>query len=321
MSEAEIDEWGHEPIDVLYIACKGRSGGTVLGRMLGEIRGFCFVGETNLAPRALLERRLCGCGVRFEDCATWSAVRRRAGGGADPALDAGLLGFGHALRSRHFPLAALPGGDGPLTRRLAGHLAACERFYRAIHTTMGATVIVDSSKSPSYGCLLSLVPGIRLHLVHLVRDPRAVAYSWRRRKLLPDVSGERHAARRGSFYSAWTWVLSNLWAELCWHRAPGRRLRLRYEDFVARPRESITRIVALVRKEPADLPLVGERTVVFHAGHTVAGNMNRFLTGPIELAPDDEWKTRMRRGDYRLVTALTWPLLLRYGYLGTEART
>lgn len=321
MSEADVDEWGHEPIDVLYIACKGRSGGTVLGRILGEIRGFCFVGETNLAPRVLLERRLCGCGLRFEDCATWSAVRRRVGGGADPALDAGLFGFGQALRSRHFPLAALPGGDGPLTRRLAGDLAACERLYLAIHTTMGAQVIVDSSKSPSYGYLLSLVPGLRFHLVHLVRDPRAVAYSWRRPKRSPDVPGERHDVQRGSFYSAWTWVLSNLWAELCWRRAPGRRLRLRYEDFVARPRESMTRIVALVRKEPADLPFVGERSVLFHAGHTVAGSTNRFLTGPIELALDDEWKTRMRPGDLRLVTALTWPLLLRYGYLGTEART
>jgi len=79
--------------------------------------------------------------------------------------------------------------------------------------------------------------------------------------------------------------------------------------------------VALVGKEPADLPLVGERTVVLHAGHTVAGNTDRFLTGPIELAVDDEWKTRLRRRDHRLVTALTWPLLLRYGYLGTAARS
>lgn len=304
----------HGPIDVLYIACKGRSGSTVLGRVLGEVEGFCFVGESNLAPRSLRERRLCGCGARFEDCATWSAVRSRAGGGVDAALDAALFDFGRAVRSRHFLLAGLPGGAGALSRRLGRHLVACERLYRAIQATVGASVIVDSSKAPSYGFLLSLVPAIRLHVVHLVRDPRAVAYSWRRRKLLPDVPGHRHAVPRGALYSAWTWVLSNLWAELCWRRAPGRRLRLRYEDFVARPRESIERIVKLVRNAPIDLPLVGERTVVFHAGHTVAGNSNRFLTGPIELAPDDEWKTRMRRRDHRLVTALTWPLLLRYGY-------
>ena len=44
-------------------------------------------------------------------------------------------------------------------------------------------------------------------------------------------------------------------------------------------------------------------------------SLDRGESRRLELAPDDEWKTRMRRGDHRLVTALTWPLLLRYRYL------
>jgi hypothetical protein len=319
MREADTGEGDRGPVDVLYIASKGRSGSTVLGRILGEIDGFAFLGEVNLASRALRGRRLCSCGVRVEDCATWGAIRRNAGGGADPELDAALFGFGRALRSRHLPFAMLAGGDRWLSRRLAGPLTSCAHLYRAIHTALKAPVVVDSSKSPSYGYLLSLVPGIRLHLVHLVRDPRAVAYSSGRPKRSSIVAGERHASR-GPVSSAGAWVLSNLWAELCWRRAPGRRLRLRYEDLVAEPRPSLTRIVELVRGDAADLPLVGDRTVVCHAGHTVAGNVDRFFTGPIALVPDDEWKVRMRGGDHRVVTALTWPLLLRYGYPGTAGR-
>jgi hypothetical protein len=319
MGEGRSAEDGRAPVDVLYIACKGRSGGTILGRILGEIEGFAFVGETSLASRALLERRVCGCGVRLEDCATWRAVRESAGGVGDPALDAGLFARGSALRTRHLPLAMLPSGNRWLARRFSRHLAASERLYRAVHTAMAARVVVDSSKPPSYGYLLSLAPGIRFHVVHLVRDPRAVAYSSRRPKRSSIAPGESHA-QRGPIYSASTWMLSNLWAELCWRRAPGQRLRLRYEDFIARPRQSIMRIVAMVGSQPMALPLVGERTVVCHAGHSVGGNADRFRTGPIPLVPDDEWRARMRRGERGAVTALTWPLLVRYGYSGMLPR-
>jgi hypothetical protein len=35
----------------------------------------------------------------------------------------------------------------------------------------------------------------------------------------------------------------------------------------------------------------------------------------IELRPDEEWKVKMRGADKNVVTALTAPLLLKYGYL------
>ena len=34
----------------------------------------------------------------------------------------------------------------------------------------------------------------------------------------------------------------------------------------------------------------------------------------VELQPDDEWKTAMKLAHKGLVTALTWPLMNRYGY-------
>ena len=57
---------------------------------------------------------------------------------------------------------------------------------------------------------------------------------------------------------------------------------------------------------------------VFDAGvdHTVSGNPLRFQAGTFEIRPDEEWRTALPAGKRRLVTALTWPLLKRYGYLG-----
>ena len=50
--------------------------------------------------------------------------------------------------------------------------------------------------------------------------------------------------------------------------------------------------------------------------HSIAGNPDRLRAGPVEVRLDDGWKREMMPVDRRLVTALTWPLLSRYGYLG-----
>jgi hypothetical protein len=53
--------------------------------------------------------------------------------------------------------------------------------------------------------------------------------------------------------------------------------------------------------------------------HTASGNPMRFTTGRLAIRGDDRWRSAMSRQDQRLVTALTLPLLRRYGYLGRAA--
>ncbi len=48
--------------------------------------------------------------------------------------------------------------------------------------------------------------------------------------------------------------------------------------------------------------------------HTVSGNPNRFETGAVALRTDREWQKSMKPRDRALVSALTFPLLRRYGY-------
>ena len=63
---------------ILFIGGCGRSGTTLLGQILGQAEGFCFVGEAMYGWRSLSTRR-CGCGVRASECDFWRAVRRQAG--------------------------------------------------------------------------------------------------------------------------------------------------------------------------------------------------------------------------------------------------
>jgi Sulfotransferase domain len=148
----------------------------------------------------------------------------------------------------------------------------------------------------------------------LVRDPRAVSYSWLRPKITPDERRPRHMRGHGAVASSVMWDAWNLGAELLWRAEPRRYFRLRYEDFVARPRDSVLRILDWLGEPTVDLPFLGERTVHLEANHTVSGNPSRFRTGLIEVEVDDEWLSFMRPRDRVAVTALTSPLLRRFGY-------
>ena len=82
------------------------------------------------------------------------------------------------------------------------------------------------------------------------------------------------------------------------------------------PRRAVEDILGMLGEDahPHRLPFVGEREVELGANHTPSGNPNRFWSGPVRLHLDDEWAHRMRLRDKTLVTLLTLPLLVRYGY-------
>ena len=50
--------------------------------------------------------------------------------------------------------------------------------------------------------------------------------------------------------------------------------------------------------------------------HILDANTSRFDQGDVAIRIDDAWKTELGTRDRRLVEALTFPLLVRYGYAG-----
>jgi Sulfotransferase domain len=158
-----------------------------------------------------------------------------------------------------------------------------------------------------------MVPDLDFYVLHLIRDPRAAAYSWLKKKPQPDTDAREHMVRFSPTKSSALWNSWNVSAEALWRRAPEKYLRLRYEDFVADPRMNLERILEFVGFT-AELPLAGEREVMLGVSHTVSGNPNRFETGAVELRPDREWTDKMAPRHRALVTTLTFPLLKHYGY-------
>jgi hypothetical protein len=305
-----------DKVKVLYVVGLGRSGSTILSNSLGQIPGFFSGGELNFIWRHnVLENRLCGCGRPFRECPVWTRVMDQAFGGMDGVDPREMMRLQNSgTRTRHIPIMLTRGGRRSIAERLEKFLIAYGRLYEAIGAVTGSRVVVDSSKEPAHGFAMGMVPGVDFYVLHLVRDPRAAAYSWSKKKPQPDTDTREHMVRFSPTKSSALWDSWNASAEALWRRTPERYLRLRYEDFVAEPRKSFEEILALVGERNADPPLVGENEVKLGVSHTVSGNPNRFETGAVELRTDREWISSMKPRDKAIVTALTLPLLKHYGY-------
>jgi hypothetical protein len=297
---------------VLYIAGWGRSGTTILDNVLSAYDSVFSVGELfYLWPRGFIERRRCGCGVTLVECPLWADILACAYRDSPP----------DARRTYDLQRRSIRVRD---TRRLAyGRLDAdairyrdeIARLYHAIAEVTGANVIVDSSKTPAGAAVLARIDGIEPYLLHVVRDPRATAYSWSRRVLQPDLLVPRDMPRHSAAASTATWVGWNMLVEDLARNGYGdRSRRLRYEDFAADPRGTVADLLEVLGVPPAGSPFTDRRELQLTANHTVGGNPGRFRTGSITIAPDDAWRAEQARRRRLVSTVIAAPLLRRYRY-------
>jgi hypothetical protein len=192
--------------------------------------------------------------------------------------------------------------------------AATATVCTALATVADARLVVDTSKRAQDAAIVAALDGVDHYVLHIVRDPRAVAYSWGRSKPNPALGRDGAMLTRGAVGAVGRWTENCLGAEVLRRRIPAARWRsLRYEDFAAAPRATIASLFDFVGID-VEVPFEGDATVVLGGNHTVAGNPNRFRTGPVTIAEDDEWRHRLSGRDRRCVEAVALPLMLRYGY-------
>jgi hypothetical protein len=307
-----------EPVSVLYIAGSGRCGSTILGALLERGEGVFSPGELmHLWERGVRGGHPCGCGEPVPACEVWSEILADVAGESLQARAAAMMQAQHQVaRTVHLPLLLTGRGRERLGAPLQAYVGHLDALYRSIRDRTGARLVVDASKAPAYAAVLRLVPSIDLTVVHLVRDPRAVAYSWgRRRELVPTSSGAPlYMHQAGPTESTSLWLRYNGGTGLVRRALPTHRsLRLRYEDFVTAPAASLRTIAALLSL-PADTFGLEDGHAVLGENHSVSGNPSRFRSGAVELRADDQWRADMRAADRRRVMALAWPLAWRYGY-------
>jgi hypothetical protein len=304
-----------DKVKVVFIAGSGRSGSTVVAQVLAEVPGWVTCGELRLGVPVLLQDRLCGCGARAQQCPFWQAVMEAAFGGFDIAiLRRGAELMKRVALNRHTFLHFLPHGIGRFGREVREYASIVERIYQGMQAVSGCEVIVDTSKLPAYFLALGNASTLDLRTVHIVRDSRAVAFSNQRRVRDPaNPDATRYMPQQGLALTSTAWNVKNAFITTAMAKQGGRII-VRYEDFVRRPTEEVERVLRFAGSDRSPPPITrGQLEIGTH--HTTAGNPMRFQRGALHLRLDDEWQDKMKRRDRSFVTALTWPMLARYGYL------
>jgi Sulfotransferase family len=295
-------------IKVIYIAGISHNGSTILGHILGEVQGLFYGGEVrNIWQRGMIENRLCGCGVQFRKCVFWSAVRDE-GFPNLACTDVTNLAETHSRYARlmGWVWSSVTGCRGRKgDQALARYRASLEQLYCAIARVAGERAIVDSSKSPWYAEVLFASPAIDPNVVHLVRDPRAVVYSFMRRGRVAPVEIVARALR---------WTAWNLVIELVARVRSITYIRVRYEDLIERPEATVTRILNNSDVLPLSPLPVANGVVHLSPKHIFSGNRARGVVGDVSLVDDDEWRDNLPAAVEIGVLALTLPLFYRYGY-------
>ncbi|MGX6602725.1 sulfotransferase [Micromonosporaceae bacterium Da 78-11] len=299
---------------VLYLGGLGRSGTTLVERLLGELPGVCALGEVvHLWQRDIRDDERCGCGERFSGCTFWRQVGELAFGGWH-RVDVDRV---HALRdaverTRHIPRLASANEASDEVREYAGYYS---RVYAAAAEVSGSAVVVDSSKHSALAHVLRWADDIDLRVVHVVRDARGVAYSWTKTVTRPETDGGDEMTRYSPGRSALLWNAHNAAFGLLARRGVAVR-RIRYEEFLTDPRAELIRIgeFAGLRLTADDMSFLRPDHADLTVGHSAAGNPMRFTVGRLPLRQDDAWVRALPSAQRRLVGAVCGPMLRAYGY-------
>ncbi|MGQ9556013.1 MAG: sulfotransferase, partial [Anaerolineae bacterium] len=248
-------------------------------RLLGEIHGFVSTGEMRYQWEwGVRDNLLCACGAPVRECTFWTKVLQESVGSLGPSDIERIIQLKTQVERAFGAMDVLS------PTRLAVHHTSnfkqyseiMKRVYRAIASISHARVIVDSSKHAARGFLLAATPGIELHVVHLVRDSRAVAYSWQRRRIRPEVWFRReYMDMLGLWGAVAHWIGHNRISAALARYAQTYSL-VRYEDLVADPAQALSAIVRQVGEPDPCLYFLAAGGAQLRSNHAIAGNPMRF---------------------------------------------
>ena len=311
-------------VKVLFLAGKGRSGGTLLASLLGQLPGFFNIGELNrLWDWGLVSNFKCGCGLPMQSCPTWGEILDEAdrlleaegGIGRDIApLATARIDLAQAAVVRWPRVAQLlraRPGSHPGWETLDRYTTASSAVYRSIAKVTGARVVVDSSRLPTEPVGLGLVPGVDARIAQVIRDPRVVVYSWKRSKITTDRDNVEYMPKFSASYSTTSWLARNLVVEAIARRRPVEVVQ--YDDMARDPAGVLRRLAAFAGESAGEMEFLTSASATLAPTHSVGGNPMRMTSGAIKIEPDEEWRRDIQPRDRIVATTIALPLLHRYG--------
>jgi hypothetical protein len=276
-----MDPAGPPRLKVVYILGSSRSGSTILDATLGTGASTLSTGELGhifwaFDPNEAPPLRVCSCGLPVTECPIWSRVWSELGARYDrKALERETRRFEEAVRSS-FAL-----GTGRLFRTGAfgHHLEFLADSFRTVARLGGVRAVVDSSKLPGRGWLCSLLSPkeFDVRFIHLVRDGRSVVSSMMTHYYPHEKESVPSPWPRwaGAAFSTAHWVYTNLFCSLLGALNRERYLRVRYEDFISRPSDTLLSMESFLGMDLSEARRRVAAGEPLAAGHLLCGNRSK----------------------------------------------
>jgi hypothetical protein len=304
-----------ERIKLIYIAGSGRSGSTLLEKILGQNQGITALGEVCNIWFANPPQGQCGCGKALVDCEFWGHIFSLA----FPNISATYVKHMQELgvesdRLRYIPAILFSLGTD---KKAEEYMAGMKKLYSAAYSTRPGSILLDSSKKISWLYLLSQHPEFEIYVIHLVRDARGVVYSWS--KTAEQLSRQHGRDVALPVIHPYKAGISWFWEQYLAARMRSQfhgYLNLRYEDLIMAPNTTLLKVYKFIGLESHTIPAIhGNQISLPTPIHSISGNPIRLSTGLTQLTLDQEWQNKMPSGIKFMVTLLTLPYLIRYRYL------
>lgn len=301
-------------VTVIYIAGLGRSGSTLLAELLSLRSGVLSVGELPKIWHHGWRDNWCSAdGYQFSTSPVWRRVLQRLRI-LDPGFeeeDAFKLSDRMLTHRNWRPFWLF---FGLYDARSHVYQMQFDLLYRALSDVTRSSVIVDSGKLPYHAALMVRSKAVKLKVVHLVRDPRAVAYSKQRMKTNLNLSSDqkRTMRRENALRVSLRWIWHNFLVRMVCLRCEDTVL-VRYEDLVQDPNKVLERILG-----SSGLEFYGVSGPKDARANSIAftGNSSRFGTNSHRIKPDFEWTLKLPLSQLALISLLTLPLRFWLGYGG-----
>ncbi|ADI74110.1 hypothetical protein Metev_1241 [Methanohalobium evestigatum Z-7303] len=292
----------NDKLKVIYIMGSGHTGSTLLDLCIGAHPKIQSCGEfkPHLFWGNYQKNKLCGCGISSQSCPFWSQVIN------DWKSKTGIYDLNVMKNSQdkfeNISINQRINLDSYETE-FYSYLIYNQELLYSISYISDKPILVDSTKNSIRALNLSLMPNIELILIHLVRNGNAVTWS--------NMKKDRSVKS-----SSKNWLISNLRSEIVYHKIKTKKLRIRYEDFINNPTDTLNSIGNLLGLDFSNISknLINGTGIEINS-HLLAGNRKVFSSSNLKLNPDNTWKQKMSYKNRIYSKLLTFPLAIKYGYL------